>query len=279
MRWGDGSRKVVRVLEVPVLALEKKQTKQKKEGKKGKAPKRKNADSESDSKLTPKKARKSEQSNLESFVSPSKSSKNDEMKKKSNKPVLVILPGASGSLTKPFKEILIPRLSTYFTIHTREGKWKSWTLTSKDNVDSVLSVCPKNNQDWYIMGNSFGNRVICAMIKDNLFSIPPKKIFLFGYPMYSDKGTDERVQLLRELPKNTCKILCVSGSNDEFLTRGSGKTAQSVYESIIAKLPCKDNIVLHILQGGKHGVIDVSKTKQEGAVTTVVKWINDFIEN
>ena len=196
------------------------------------------------------------------------------------KPVLILLPGASGSFTKSMVDCLIPKLELTFNVRTRPGKWKGWNPNSNENVHSVLKLCPKDGI-YYILGNSFGNHVLCSMIVNNSFAkadaFPPSKIILCGYPMYNDKCTNERVDLIKSLPKNT-KVLCISGSNDNFLKHNGSKQGKSLYETIISTMLCKDTTELHIVENGGHGVIDVKKSEMNIIVNKVFKWITDFIQ-
>ena len=186
-----------------------------------------------------------------------------------------MLPGASGELSKPMNDILIPILENSFEIRIRSGKWKGWNPNGKETVDEVLALCPKEPCTYYILGHSFGNRVICSLFVNNHFvsnGLPaPAKVMLLGYPMYNDKGTEERVALLQSLPSDL-KIMCISGANDEFLKKDARK-GQELFESVIQTLPCKGSTTLHIIPGAGHGVIDVVKSKQVATAHTVVDLI------
>jgi len=202
---------------------------------------------------------------------------------KENKPLLIILPGSSGRLGRGMSSVFITDLSQYFSVRIREGKWRGWNPIGEANVQSVLDVCPPHNNtdDWYILGNSFGNRVVCAMFSEGMFHAPPKGLIMCGYPMYGPKCTDERVQLLQklDLPEDR-KLLCISGAKDEFLLRG-GSDAQSVYESVLkgTSLLCNNQVEVRILPGGKHGVLDHSNEKVLAeASVTVVNWIRTRFE-
>lgn len=149
-------------------------------------------------------------------------------KKKAKNPILVVLPGASGALSKDTLELLIPNLNNRFDVRIRQGRWNISKPGAPSNVESVLEICPAvssgssfdDDKEWYIMSHSFGNRVCCSMLVGDLFPNPPTKVILSGYPMYGSKCTEERVDLLRQLPTRCCELLCISGSRDEFLLRG-----------------------------------------------------------
>lgn len=192
--------------------------------------------------------------------------------------MLVILPGASGSLSKATVELLIPRLLNHYEVRIREGRWNISKPGAAANVDSVLQLCPRGEAAWFVMGHSFGNRVCCSMLAEQRFPVKPTKLILSGYPMYSDKGTDERVKLLQALPAE-CKVLCISGTKDEFLCKGpsgKSKSTAAVYEGVIDTMPCKGGVSLHMVANGGHSVIDTPKNQQDNAVSNVISWINEF---
>ena len=180
-----------------------------------------------------------------------------------SKPVLVVLPGSSGSLGKGVRNIFMRDLEEHFEVREREGKWKGWNPAGEANVKSVLDVAPQDGTEWYLLGNSFGNRVICAMCTENLFTIPPLGIIMCGYPMYGPNGSNERVEMLQSLSlPDTTKLLCISGEKDDFLLRG-GKNASQVYESVIRGMSniLEEQVDMFIIHKGKHGVFDQSGEK------------------
>eukprot|EP00696_Hemimastix_kukwesjijk_P008177 gnl/Hemi2/2034_TR728_c0_g1_i1.p1 gnl/Hemi2/2034_TR728_c0_g1~~gnl/Hemi2/2034_TR728_c0_g1_i1.p1 ORF type:complete len:268 (+),score=-15.45 gnl/Hemi2/2034_TR728_c0_g1_i1:56-805(+) len=222
--------------------------------------------------------KKKKQSLLDNFVNPSATISSSSTAKSPTttagpKPLLVILPGAGGSLSKSFKEKILPQLSRHFQTRTREGKWKNWNLTNPDTVDSVLSHCPvsSSSEPWYILGHSFGCRVILSMIVNNSFPVPPAKVILTSYPMYGEKVSPERVELLQSVPQGH-QILCLSGDKDEFLLRGSQKSAQEIYEEIITGMKCKDSVTLHLLPKAGHGLSEGGKKNEEDLVNSVVRY-------
>ena len=230
------------------------------------APKRKAADATSPSKQT---------KVDDFFASPVKRDPPPSDNTKS-KPILVVLPGASGSLSKAMKELLLPQLRHFFEVRLSEGKWQGWSPASQ--VDRVLQICPTTNEQWYIMGNSFGNRVICAMFEGACFPSPPAAVVMCGYPMHSDKRTSERVDALQALPLHT-KVMFISGSDDAFLSRSpSNHQGKELLQHVVTALPCADTAVIRIVQGGKHGVIDCGKAVQARAIKDVLLWITEYCE-
>lgn len=214
----------------------------------------------------------SKQSKIDDFIS-SPAKKDRSSSDTTPKPVLVLLPGASGSLSKAMKELLLPQLRRFFEVRLSEGKWQGWNPASQ--IDRVLQICPSSSEPWYIMGNSFGNRVICAMFESACFPYPPTAVVMCGYPMHSDKRTSERVEALQSLPSGT-KVLFISGSDDDFLSRSpDGRRGQALLQHVTSSLPCADTATIHIVQGGKHGVIDGGKAAQARAVQDVLLWITE----
>jgi len=204
------------------------------------------------------------------------------------KPILVVLPGASGALSKSMATIMMPKLSKHFTVVVREGKWRGWNPNSDENVASILNVCPRDGSDYFILGNSFGNRVLCSLFVNDHFAgrnVPsPRGVIMCGYPMYGEKYTNERVSLFQSLPSGV-RVCCISGSNDEFLNRTPASVkdskailkGESLFQFIIKTMDgAGPEPELHIVPGGGHGVIDVPKSKQEGVVTRVLGIINKF---
>lgn len=200
------------------------------------------------------------------------------------KPLLVVLPGSSGHLSKGMSTVLLPALEEHFRVCVREGKWKGWSPVGEHNVQSVLDLSPTQGEvDWYIMGNSFGNRVLCAMFVENLFPVPPKSMIVCGYPMYGPNNTDERVDLLQQLDMPAGKkLLCISGEKDEFLLRGGRGNAQAVLSTVlggVAAAAGRGAVEAKVLKGGKHGVLDhTSPLALQEAADTVLGWILCFLE-
>ena len=197
------------------------------------------------------------------------------------KPLLVVLPGASGCMGKGMSTVFIVALEKHFRVCVREGKWKGWNPAGDSNVQSVLDLCPTEDiGDWYIMGNSFGNRVLCAMFSGNrsIFPCPPKGLVMFGYPMYGPRGTNERVNLLQELELNDDQnVLLISGEKDEFLLR-KGSKAADVYAAVVKGMAIGcDQVEVKIVPGGKHGVLDHPKDSALlEASDTALSWVLNF---
>jgi hypothetical protein len=196
----------------------------------------------------------------------------------SDKPILVVLPGASGKLSKSMSDNLIQKLHDLFDIRVREGKWVGWNPSGNINMKSVTDLCPTDDtKPWYILGNSFGNRVICALCGSNKFVVPPTKIVMCGYPMYGENGTAERVTLLQSVP-STNQIMFISGENDEFLQRGSQLKGKALFESVRKDMLCSSNTTLHMISSAGHGVVDVPKSKLLHTCEVVFNHIVNYLQ-
>lgn len=208
------------------------------------------------------------------------------------RPKLIVLPGSSGSLSKNIADSLIPRLQQTYDVVIRTGRWKGWKTTSADNASSVLDLCPESRNKgapYFILGNSFGNRVLCSLFVENAFEQSRKQlpagIILCGYPLYSAKYENERVALLEAMPSGL-PICCLSGSNDEFLHRSPpcGKKTGEIlkgrvlFESVLDSMNTTVAPELHIIERGGHGVLDVAASKLEEAAEEVLRIIVDFTE-
>ena len=195
------------------------------------------------------------------------------------KPVLVILPGSSGKISKRMTEFINGFLSNHFSVRIREGRWKGWKPLGSENVETVLEHCPVDGV-WYALANSFGNRVLCEMYAADKFVNQPAGLILCGYPLYGEKCTPERVTTLQALPSHS-KVLAISGSNDEFLSRaprGESLVGVELLRSILDSLLCKQHTRFHVVPSGGHGVLDVPAKQVTTASTLVLQQILDFIE-
>jgi hypothetical protein len=204
------------------------------------------------------------------------------------KTILIVLPGASGSLSKNMRTVMMPKLSQSFKVVVRTGKWRGWNPNSNENVSSVLDLCPKDGSSYYILGNSFGNRVLCALYVGEHFAshhVPaPAGVIICGYPMYGEKYTEERVSAFLSMPSGV-RMCCISGSNDVFLHRCPPKAraskailkGESMYQFVIKSRNVRPEPVLHIIPGGGHGVIDVAKSKLENVTDEVLNIIEMFV--
>jgi hypothetical protein len=95
------------------------------------------------------------------------------------KPILVVLPGASGALAMDMEDLFLPLLKDTFEVRVRPTKrWQGWDAT-KNAKAVVEELCPQEADApaWYLLGASFGNRVAAAIVSERLTATPPSLIF------------------------------------------------------------------------------------------------------
>jgi len=169
--------------------------------------------------------------------------------------VLVVLPGAGGSLAKNMSELVLDKLQTR-GLTIRRGnplKWNTFAAGHKDNVSAVLGLIP-SNVDFYIMGNSFGNRVICEMLSKKLLPVRCKGAILCGFPLYGDKDKNDRLVQLQAVPKDS-NLMFISGTKDEFLNREFLPIkGEALLRSVVKEMHLTGRHELHFVEGGKHDV-------------------------
>ena len=194
-------------------------------------------------------------------------------------PILVMLPGASGTFTKDFMELLLPRLKERFEVRMRPaGKWKGWSPKTNAQL-TVETLCPRESDaaPWYVMGCSFGNRVAVSVVADKLTPVAPSLI-LTGYPMYGPNGDEARVEHIKTLPISA-NVLAISGDKDEFLNKNvpEGKPrGDELWQQVHTSLACKETTTLRMMPKGGHGVYPSAKGKKHETTEQIMKWINEF---
>jgi hypothetical protein len=208
------------------------------------------------------------------------------------KPILVILPGASGTMSQDMTNFLIPELHKIFDVRIREKKkWNGWDpiKNAKQVVTASENLCPTSDepeqqQPWFVMGCSFGNRVAVSIVAEKLTSVAPGLI-LTGYPMYggSDKGKEVRVEHLQSLP-STAKVLAISGEKDDYLTKNvpmSSPTtgAQSLWDTVLKGMECNSTTTVHIVGKAGHGVYPSAKGRKGESTSQIIQWIQDFVSS
>jgi predicted alpha/beta-hydrolase family hydrolase len=198
--------------------------------------------------------------------------------KKTDPPcVLVVLPGAGGSLAKNMSELVLDKLQTRgFMIRRSPLKWNTFAAGHKDNVSAVLGLIP-SDVDFYIMGNSFGNRVICEMMSKKLLPVRCKGAILCGFPLYGDKNKNDRLVQLQAVPKDSTLML-ISGTNDEFLNRDFlHHKGETLLRSVVKDMHLTGRNELHFIEGGKHDVPTTgSKKTLLDSATKVINHIINF---
>jgi hypothetical protein len=116
------------------------------------------------------------------------SAPNAKRRQPQEKPVLVVLPGATSNLAGDMIQHLIPLLEAKFDVRIRRGssekeqggsRWKGWNPSSNAlTVVNTLGICPleADSAPWYVLGCSFGNRVACSIVSDELTKVAPSLI-------------------------------------------------------------------------------------------------------
>jgi hypothetical protein len=186
-------------------------------------------------------------------------------------PILVILPGASGNLCKSTKAFFETMPNE---IITSEIKWNIFDPSHQSNIDKIESLISNVNSPFFIIGNSFSNRVLCKHLC-HLESTNLKGVIFLGYPLIGPNGKYREEYKELKLVRKSLQLLFISGSNDEFINRnGNGKVGLN---SIKSWLELEDGQVKYI-KGGKHGVPDCRKKADKlEAEANLKRWINEFI--
>jgi len=183
-------------------------------------------------------------------------------KAKVSRPTLVVLPGASGSLSAAMNAALDKLASRHgFTIIRRDKvKWNTYAAKAPGNTTAVLEMCP-TDKDYFVLGNSFGNRVVCEMLKDDKFTPEMKGAILCGFPLYGDKNVSDRVDQLRSIPEDA-NVMIISGTPDEFLHRSFlDKKGRDLMSQVFEEM----NLERGSLEFIENGVHDLPKCKGKNA--------------
>jgi len=197
-----------------------------------------------------------------------------------SKPILVVLPGASGALAKDVLELLIPALKRHFEVRVRPtAKWKGWDV-HKNAQAVVKELCPieADAAPWYVLGASFGNRVATAIVGDGLTAVLPSLV-LTGYPLYGPKGSSERVQQIQSLPASA-RVLCISGTKDEFLGKNApdGPKGEALLREVVEGMACSATTEVQMIINGGHGVFPSAKGQKNDALDKIMRSIKAFVE-
>lgn len=210
---------------------------------------------------------------------------------KREKPMLLVLPGASGKLARDVEEQLLPRLRELFDVHVRTESWNVGNVKATGNTAFAAKVGPqeKGAPDWYIMGASFGCRVAAAVVSEEVSATPPSLI-LHGYPAYGPpkKGQppseeNSRLDALKELPE-TARVMFISGDRDEYIRKhvpDGRPQGQALFENqIIPSLKCSAKV--HMVAGAGSATVPSashttsSKEKQAAACEQMIDCIKAF---
>lgn len=191
---------------------------------------------------------------------------------------MVVLPGASGSLSAGMLSMILAELGKGFEIHKVEKiKWSTYAANAQSNMDAVLALFPP--EKFYVMSNSFSSRVVCELLAANKFPSRCLGFVFCGYPLYGEKNVPDRVNQLKLIPKRT-KLLMISGTldpllNREFLPKIGAELLTAIFASL--EMPLGQ---LHFVENGDH---DVPKCKGKSAkadtaagASKVIQLVSDF---
>jgi len=225
---------------------------------------RKRKASEGSTKVSPKLARKGE--------------KKEQKAKESKLPVVVMAGSAGGRPPKAIKEML-EKLTT--VIYAPEsGKWKSWSPAGPNQtalqsaVQTAISMASKGdeNRGVVIASSSFGCRVAAQFWADRDQSIDKavqRKLVCFGYPLFRPKPGQDRVAVLKQLPKDL-RVLMISGNRDEFLHRNYQDLPKGTKAFSSLAKECTASMRLHSTNG-KHNPLDGAKKAERNDVSEVFR--------
>ena len=191
----------------------------------------------------------------------------EQSKKRSKTTPIICFPGASGRFTALNRELLQSIPNTRLI----ELKWNTFKPSHINNIKLVNENLVK---DCFVLGNSFGNRVLLEMGKMKLFDSLPMKFIFLGYPLFGPKESNDRMDLLKSCEELDCCF--VSGQEDEFLNRtylqGNGV---ELMRNLV-----KDKELL-MVEKGRHSVPDCKgiKSSKKLELERVKEFIIKFVEN
>ncbi|KAJ3301879.1 hypothetical protein HDV03_000246 [Kappamyces sp. JEL0829] len=195
------------------------------------------------------------------------------MSTKRKRPVLVAIPGASGTIAKGMKAVLA-KVGSECVMLT--AKWNTAKAASQSNLDQVLAVLPASGPV-VLLASSFGCRVVCELLSKGLVS--PDKVIFCGFPLYGPKQNSERVDQLQQLASLSVPLRFISGSLDEFLHRPyldkKGMEALSdILEPFDAAL-----VSIKVIENGSHSVPDAKGKQSHKALQSqkALEWIEECL--
>jgi len=192
---------------------------------------------------------------------------------------LIVLPGASGRLSQSMLNDVLNKLNINSNINVIKKdniKWNTYSASNQSNINEIISILPSDNKEYYLLGNSYGNRVICEFLSSN----NDKKsscigVILCGYPLYGDKNNEDRVNQLKKFPKNL-KLMMISGSQDDFLNQNylEIKGEELIKKQFLELSLTNNQSKLVVIENGIH---DLPKTKGKNVKETTIKAANKII--
>ena len=187
---------------------------------------------------------------------------NNDKISKSEKIVLIVAPGASGSISEAMHNDVLLRLPNYEVIEINGARYSKRLAGLEKNLEIIRSKFPLVTK-FYIIGNSFGNRVICELLHKETSPSNLAGVILCGFPLYGDEESkrvmvdpEERVKQLKLFPKHI-KLLLLSGSKDEFLNRKylKGAKGKNLLTDTFTSLQLTNaESKVFVIDGGTHDV-------------------------
>lgn len=214
---------------------------------------------------------------------------------KSYSPVLVVLPGAGGSIALDMQQLVLaalaqpalfqPAAESRITVRVSKEKlhWNKANAGAAKNFQIVDGLLPDG--EFFVMGNSFGNRVICEMLAANAATpngmARCKGAILCGFPLHGPKIDPKRAQQLQKLPSDA-RVLVVSGTEDEFLHREhqpAGERGEAALRVVFESLrPADKRLVM--VEAGQHTLPGCkgkgAKAAKEKAASTIIDLVRAF---
>jgi hypothetical protein len=212
---------------------------------------------------------------------------NETKRTKLTRLTLVVLPGASGTVSKA-TQLMLDELGQgdFLRILKKERiAWNTSKPEHKKNIEIVNELLADlETEQFAVLGNSFGNRVILSMVRDHKFETTPSKIVFCGYPLLGPKEgakNDDRKSLLKVLKDAHIKTAFVSGESDEFLNRSySELKGKELLESCIADAGISNARTFYV-KDGKHSVPECKgKQEQKNAQRALTaRFLIDFLSD
>lgn len=178
-------------------------------------------------------------------------------------PILVVLPGAGGVIGKNMVEMLslLQQEHGFKIVYAPKLSWNKFSAASKTNVLGVKELVNQcEGREFYIMGCSFGNRVLAELLAADLankLKSPPsppvlercKGVIFCAYPLYGDKNGTDRLNQLNKVPRET-PLCIISGLKDEYLNRDYlPKKGAELMKDVTRSFT---NAQLNLIENGKH---------------------------
>lgn len=195
-------------------------------------------------------------------------------------PIFLVAPGAGGGQAPREIVSALSALGSVHHVFPGGGRWPSiFPNAISQNVALVearlreVAQGARAGQRVFLVGHSFGTRVMCALVRTRGADLPPatvaERVLLFGYPLFAPKPVKEgsatcRVKPLEQLP-STLRLLFVSGANDEFLHRSdwrpAGPFGRAALTAVVQRLQCAPRAEVVTIEGAGHNALQGFRSK------------------